>query len=231
MPRSRCFTGRDSFLADLAAAFEAGQRVQVVHGLGGIGKTQVALELARRNRARYAITWWVRAESESAIVESLTKLATRFGRTISENASAESVRDAISSLLGHRSDWLLVFDDAPSIEAVKPYLPSSAGGHVLITSRNAAVAALGQSQPLHVFDRDEAVRFLRQRTGRDESEYDADQLAHALGDLPLALEQASSVILGHGPFLFGLPDAVLKTNGPTCCRPARRRRSTRTPWA
>ena len=191
------FTGRESFLADLEAGFTSAGGVQVVHGLGGVGKSQAAMEFARRHRANYAITWWVRAESESSLVESLSKLASRLGRAVSDNASADTVRDLVNATLGSRSDWLLVFDDVTSKTEIARYLPRSGKGHVLITTRSADVATLGRSQPLTVLDRDESIRFLRQRTGRhDESEYAADRLAHALGDLPLALEQASAVILG-----------------------------------
>jgi Tfp pilus assembly protein PilF len=69
-----------------------------------------------------------------------------------------------------------------------------ASGHVLITSRNPHWAGLAHSQPLKTFDRAESIAFLRGRSGRTDSDESAGRLAHALGDLPLALDQAAAVI-------------------------------------
>lgn len=194
--RAPCFTGRDGFLSDLARSFQGGSHMQVIHGLGGVGKTQVALEFAGRHRAQYAIAWWVRSETQSSMVEAMTKLAARLGRVVPQDASTEMICELVKNVLASRSDWLMVFDGAATVEDVQPYLPSG-NGHVLITTRNTDVARLGKSQPLGVLERDDSVSFLRQRTESADGPANLDRLAHALGDLPLALEQAAAVIIGN----------------------------------
>lgn len=95
-------------------------------------------------------------------------------------------------LIGH-GGWLVVFDNASDARSLHDFLPTSERGHVLITSRDASFLSVGGTLPLDVFDRPASIEFLRKRSGRtgDES---ADALAEALGDLPLALEQAAGYV-------------------------------------
>ncbi len=86
--------------------------------------------------------------------------------------------------------WLLVFDDAPDAHAIAELIPAGQHGCVLVTSRRAGGwGAVGQSHPLTVWHRHESIRYLQRRAGASD-EQAADALAAALGDLPLALEQA-----------------------------------------
>jgi tetratricopeptide (TPR) repeat protein len=193
--RNPNFTGRVKLLAELRERFDkgSGNRAQAIHGLGGVGKTQTAIEYAYRNRDEYSVIWWVRAESASSIATSYLRLAARLGRVLSEDAPAAQARDAVNQLLARR-DWLIIFDNSPDAQTAKPFIPTEGNGHILITSRNPNWTGVAHGIPLKVMDRDESIEFLMRRTRRSETREAADRLSNALGDLPLALEQAAATI-------------------------------------
>ncbi|GIM96721.1 FxSxx-COOH system tetratricopeptide repeat protein [Paractinoplanes toevensis] len=187
--RNPAFTGRDSVLNQVHDGLSGDGRVavQAVHGMGGIGKTQLALEYAHRFAGEYDLVWWVSAEQAGLIGEQFAALGVELGIV---DAGADSAV-AKSKVLGHLAGlrrWLLIFDNVVNSEDVLPWLPRG-GGHVLITSRRGNWHQIAHALELDVLSREEAVRFLvEQRPGLEIVE--ADRLADAVGDLPLALAQA-----------------------------------------
>ncbi|GAG11015.1 unnamed protein product, partial [marine sediment metagenome] len=101
------------------------------------------------------------------------------------------VIDAVRRWLGQHGGWLLILDNAPDPEQVRGYLPRGATGHVLVTSRNPSWRGLARPLSVRVLERAESVDFLLRRTEQSDEEA-AHDLAEALGDLPLALEQAGA---------------------------------------
>ena len=191
--RNQNFTGRTEMLAALGERLDAG-RVAVValRGLGGVGKSQLALEYAHRKRqsGRYQLVGWVRADSLVTVAEDLAVLAPILG--LPEDGTVGEVAAQVVGALGLRPDWLVVFDNAQSPGDLVGMLPGG-GGHVLITSRNRAWSGVATQVDLGEFSRAEAVEFLCQRSGSDEPAA-AGELAEELGDLPLALAQAAAYI-------------------------------------
>jgi hypothetical protein len=187
------FTGRDTLLVQLRQTLAAGGKVavQALHGRGGVGKTQLAIEYAHRFAGEYELAWWIASEDPALIPDQLAQLATRIGAAPVGAPSAEAV-DALLGELRTRSRWLLVFDNIEDPAALTPHLPGG-GGQVLITSRNPHWH--GHATPLNidVFTRAESVALLQAR-GAVLEESDADHLAHALDDLPLALTQAAALL-------------------------------------
>lgn len=195
--RNPYFTGRVDALRELETSLASNdpiRRVQAIIGLGGIGKTQLALEYAFRHRADYGIIWWISSDEPATLALTYAKLAAQIGMKVPEGASLEDIRHALRRALNQRDDWLLIFDNAPGPDAIRNYIPQDRTGHVLITSRNPNWNDVGRASPLKPLTRQEAIEFLTRRTSRPTHDAAAPRLAQALGDLPLALEQAAACI-------------------------------------
>jgi tetratricopeptide (TPR) repeat protein len=193
-PRNLAFTGREHELATLGERLAAGTAAavvqpQAVHGLGGVGKTHLVLEYAHRHLDHYCVIWWVHAEEPLAIPGQLVDLARRLG--IPAAADQAQAVQVLWDELRHLDRWLLVLDNVEDPEDIRPYWPPG-NGHTLATSRNPAWSDLAATVPLDVPPRAEAVAFLHRRSGVDAQA--AATLAEALGDLPLALEQAAAYL-------------------------------------
>jgi tetratricopeptide (TPR) repeat protein len=191
--RNPLFTGRDRLLASLSQQLTArgavtATQAKAIHGLGGIGKTQLVLEYAYRHAGDYDLMWWIGADESAAIPEQLVALARRLGIP-EESSQAETVATLLDELR-HHNRWLLVFDNADEPRELHRFWPPAGGGHILITSRNSSWTGLAATIPVEVLTRPEAIEFLRQRARL--AGQAAEALAEALGDLPLALEQASA---------------------------------------
>jgi tetratricopeptide (TPR) repeat protein len=194
--RNPNFTGRDRLLDSLHESLRSrdpAKRVQAVYGMGGVGKSHLALEYAHRYRNDYGIVWWVPAEDPATASLHLARLANRLGIRTPGEMNPEAVREALHRELNGRDDWLIVFDNATNPDDLAPLMPERTGS-MLITSRNPNWGTLAQSFCLRVLERADSIAFLQKRTGLSNRDGSAGKLAQALGDLPLALEQASATI-------------------------------------
>ncbi|MEU5893078.1 FxSxx-COOH system tetratricopeptide repeat protein [Streptomyces sp. NPDC047461] len=192
--RNAAFTGRDTLLVDLRQKLVEDHRVAVraLHGRGGVGKTQLAIEYAHRFAGEYELAWWIPAEDSSLIPDQLTALAVRIGAAPAGTPSAQAVEDLLAELRS-RSRWLLVFDNAEDPSALAPFLPGGTTGQVLVTSRNPHWRSYAVPLDVDTLARTESIALLRAQ-GADLPDADADRLAHALDDLPLALAQAAALL-------------------------------------
>lgn len=194
-PRNPNFTGREHLLEQLYARLREGTTTvlpEALHGMGGVGKSQLAIEYAYRHQSDYDIVWWIPAERPGQIGQSLVELAQRLGINTSAeaNIAGPAIREALREGRPY-SRWLLIFDNAESPERVRHYFPTGGSGTILVTSRNRRWSLVGGSLEVDVFTREESKELLR-RSGAPIDDSEADRLADALGDLPLALEQAAA---------------------------------------
>ncbi|MFC5665123.1 FxSxx-COOH system tetratricopeptide repeat protein [Kitasatospora misakiensis] len=192
-PRNPEFTGRGAVLADLRRRLGTGSTggVQALRGVGGVGKTQIAIEYACRFASHYDLVWWIAAEDPALIGEQVAALAVELALTEAGTDTATAVAVLKAHLRG-RNRWLLVFDNADDRAGVAKWLPGGPG-HVLITSRAGGWEGIATTVPVDVMERDESVALLRTRRPELSPE-DADLLASALADLPLALAQAGGFL-------------------------------------
>jgi len=193
-PPVRSFTGRDQQLAVLRAQLTSQGAATLVptaalYGMGGVGKTQLALAYAQHHRGDYQLGWWVPAETDLGMLTALAGLGVALG--LPEELPLAELAAAARDGLGAQSGWLLIFDNAPDPAAVADFLPGAGGGHVLVTSRDSAWHGIAEPVSVDLLPLDAAVGLLQRRTG-DPDEQAAARLAEALGRLPLALEQAAA---------------------------------------
>jgi tetratricopeptide (TPR) repeat protein len=194
--RNPNFTGRNGTLKELRLAITSGEPAawkQAITGMGGVGKTQLAVEYIYRHKADYGIIWWLRSEEPAAMAADYARLAETLDLSEKESEDQTAIVKAVKRWLERNPSWLLIFDNAQDPGAIHNYLPLGGAGHVIITSRNPHWGSIAKRLPARVFNRAESIEFLCTRTGQADRKT-ADALADVLGDLPLALEQAGAYI-------------------------------------
>ena len=200
--RNRNFTGRDDLLSELhrrLTRFTEPLVPVVLHGFGGVGKTQLAIEYAWRHAGDYDLICWLPAENRSLLLAGLATLGETLGLVHTDGVlvkeAVAGVIDALGSGTPHRR-WLLILDNADQPGAVHDLLPAGPG-HVILTSRNHQWAGLADVLDLTMLTRAASARFLTRRAPALADD-EATKLAEELGALPLALEQAGALIAETG---------------------------------
>jgi tetratricopeptide (TPR) repeat protein len=199
--KTTVFTGRDRELEAIRAELGASGRQAIVPsvsvtGLGGVGKTQLALEYAVRHRDEYALVCLISAQSLAALQAGFARLCTTLGVPFQPRDPLEDLAPLAYAALDRVASWLLIFDNADDPALLFPYLPRSGAGHLLTTSRNPAWTGIAAPIAIDVLDADAAVELLERVTQCDDRA-GAEELATALGCYPLALVQAAAHIALH----------------------------------
>ncbi|MFF4058936.1 FxSxx-COOH system tetratricopeptide repeat protein [Streptomyces sp. NPDC001668] len=201
--RNTTFVGRQALLRSveeqLGSQDTAAVLPHALHGMGGVGKSQLVLEYVYTHQHDYKVVCWIPAERESLILAALATLGAQLGVAPTEQdsvgapAAGTAVPAALEALrTGVPYDnWLLVFDNAEDVEMVRGFFPANGPGKIIVTSRNRAWERVATPLPVTVFEREESIELLQKRSP-DLSAEGAGRLAEALGDLPLAVEQAGT---------------------------------------
>ncbi|HEX3512665.1 MAG TPA: FxSxx-COOH system tetratricopeptide repeat protein [Trebonia sp.] len=201
------FTGRENDLQELRGQLRsfstAVVRPVALLGTAGVGKTAIALEYAHRFMNDYDLVCWIRcgrsAEVDTRVAE-IAPLLERFGVRVPADATVAQRARTVLDVLGNGETvarWLLIYDNAEDIEAVRNYMPRG-GGRVLITSQNQSWEENGvRPMRVRMLDREESLGLLLREVPslkRDE----ANALADALGDLPVAIISVAAYLRDTG---------------------------------
>lgn len=203
--RNPHITGRDELLDQLYVRVSERKPKQYNHrvalyGLGGVGKTQVAIEYAYRNESIYSGIYWISAVDEAALLSGFLEIATETKCVPSvENLKLTEVAKRVLRWLRKRPSWLMIYDNLDDITVVKNYLPDmTSEGHTLITTRNPnAISIPAEGLEVDVLDVQGAMELLCIRSeivALDAVKAEAIKIVTELGFLPLAIEQAAAYI-------------------------------------
>ena len=212
------FVGREDVLAGIRGTLTEGiatviTQTSAITGLGGVGKTQTALAYCYRHLADYRLIWWLRAAEPATLAADFESLAMPLGLP-EERDQAKLVR-AVKAKLQVTRDWLLVLDNAEDPTVVRPYLPGTGGGQVLITSRRTDWPGTAVARALDVMTEVEALQLITgcpdPKTFPAAELAEAEVLARELGYLPLALAQARAYMRETGESFAGYR-ALLETS-------------------
>jgi tetratricopeptide (TPR) repeat protein len=208
--RNRLFTGRVDALNQLTKFLEEHDSAAItqpvsISGLGGIGKTQLALEYAHKSYedGKYRAVFWVNAADEASIQASYHSIGERIG--LPEAPAGEQTVQSVKRWLEGHTQWLVEMDNADDLQLAQSYLPSGHKGRVVFTTRSQIVEKIARKVEVEAMGHDEAVLFLLRRSGvlaegarldtvGDTIRAEAAQLADMLGNYPLALDQAGAFI-------------------------------------
>jgi hypothetical protein len=136
--------------------------------MGGVGKTQLAVEYIYRHMAEYRIIWWVQSEEPATMAADYASLAVDLNLPEKDTTDQTEIAKAVKRWLEHNPSWLLIFDNAQDTGEIRNYLPLGGAGHVIITSRNPHWGGVAKLLPARVFDRAESIEFLCKRTGQED---------------------------------------------------------------
>lgn len=209
--RNPLFTGREDVLKKLSEALKVGKTAaisqpQAISGLGGIGKTQTAVEYAYRNQHNYQAILWVKAESESSInVDFITIVGLLDLSEKQVQQDQHKIIEAVKRWFQSHTDWLLILDNADDISMVQGFIPSGSKGHILLTTRAHATGQFARRIEVEKMEPDEGAIFLLHRaklldantplaTAPRTEQDTAREIIKLMDGLPLALDQAGAYI-------------------------------------
>jgi tetratricopeptide (TPR) repeat protein/transcriptional regulator with XRE-family HTH domain len=207
--RNQYFVGRESVLTRLHAVLSghevgAVNQIRALSGLGGIGKTQTAIEYVYRYGGEYDLALWTLADSRATLVEQLAGLASELGVAQQRETDQNRLAKAVKRWLETKHDlvWLLIFDNVEDVQVVQEFLPTRGTGAVLLTTRLRNLGPHIRAIALDPMTLEEGVQFLQARldAGKEQEQQPlseaereaANQLWTLLGGLPLALDQAAA---------------------------------------
>ena len=194
------------------AVFTRAEPRTVLTGMRGSGKTQLAAAVAARcEEEGWPLVAWIHAASRKEILAGLYELALRAGIDAPKNIPLEVIVQRLLAQLrsAEAADWLLVFDNVENPDDLRDLIPEGTGVRALITTTH----HLDWDGPgwlrltVGAFEREQSITLLCGHTGDTHREV-ADRIADALGDLPLAIAQASATAKQGGYSLSGCLDRL-----------------------
>ncbi len=209
-PRNPFFLGQEDLLTRLHTRLQQGTttaltQTQAISGLGGIGKTQIAIEYAYRYQDVYPFVFWVRAEYHETLMSDLVSLASQLQLAEQHETDQTKMVTAVKQWLATHQGWLLIFDNADDVSRLTSFLPGRHAGAIVLTTRATQTQPIAEPLLVEQMDERTGAEFLlrRARFLRDDQAFEqvtledqqaAHQLCQLVGGLPLALDQAGAYI-------------------------------------
>ena len=210
LQRNPFFTGREAILTDLHTMFTskgAAGMVQplAISGLGGIGKTQIALEYAYHYRNDYRVVLWARAGSPEELATDFVAIAQLLDLPEKTAQDQSLVSNAVKRWLETHSGWLLILDNVNTLAMIRNYFPLGNNGHILLTTRTQIMSGIARKVEIEKMELEAGTLFLLRRAGiisldallNNVSKTDlttAQAIVQTMDSLPLALDQAGAYI-------------------------------------
>ena len=209
--RNPFFTGREDLLQQLHEYFTQAKTAALtqppaITGLGGIGKTQVAVEYAYRYKEAYHDVFWVNATARETLIEGFVAIARLLALPAKDEQDQTMIVAAVQQWLANHTEWLLILDNADDLQLVMEFLPTGNTGHLLLTTREQAWGSVARNFTVKKMDETEGVLFLLRRANILKSpdaplsqassaqQATAAAIVKAMDGLPLALDQAGAYI-------------------------------------
>ncbi|BCL80048.1 tetratricopeptide repeat protein [Ktedonobacteria bacterium brp13] len=211
-PRNPFFTGREDILLQLRTSFAPGKSMaltQSIGGLGGVGKTQIAIEYAYRYQQDYHYVFWINADTSESLQTDFIKVASLLRFPLpGEDVDIDITMNALREWAANNKQWLLLLDNADNLALLNPYqsLLQMSQGHILITTRATATGSLTpRTTSIEPMEKDESVLLLLRRAkvltpeatleqASAKMREEAGAIVNVLDGLPLALDQAGAYV-------------------------------------
>jgi tetratricopeptide (TPR) repeat protein len=225
--RNPFFTGREDVLTRVQEALAIQGRA-ALSGLGGIGKTQTAVEYAHRRSDEYDYILWITAHSREALVSGYVMGAGLLNLPEAATQDQTVAVNAVKGWLSSNQRWLLILDNADDLKMVREFIPHEKNGHVLLTTRARATGAVARFVEIQEMGTKEGALFLLRRgkyiaedapldAAVEADQGEAKEIAAQLDGLPLALDQAAAYIEETVCGLLGYL-SLYRTHGPELLR-------------
>lgn len=208
--RNPFFLGRESELVQVHQRLQAGQTTalsqpQAISGLGGVGKTHIAIEYAYRHSQDYQAILWTRAETYEALVSGYVEIAQQLSLPLKDEKNQTLVVKAVIQWFKTHTHWLLILDNADELIIVRDFFPTKYDGHILLTTRAQSMGRLAQRLEVETMDRDIGALLLLRRAGLVARNASLDsvsplditlarEIAQEVDGLPLAIDQIGAYI-------------------------------------
>src|SRR5258706_8622871 len=170
-PRNPFFTGRETYLQMLDQRIKENGGVALtqpisISGLGGIGKTQLALEYAHRcYPSVYRTILWVNAADKATLEAGYLSLADLLQLPEKNEREVDRIVRAVKTWLERHTNWLLILDSADDLQLIRSYLPTKPRGHMLLTTRSQIVGNIAARIEVEAMESEEGLLFLLKRSG------------------------------------------------------------------
>jgi tetratricopeptide (TPR) repeat protein len=209
--RNPFFTGREAILEQLHDHFSQAATTALIQppaitGLGGIGKTQIAIEYAHRHRGEYQYVLWVNATESVTLTGGFVQIAQVVQLPLKEEQDQNKVVEAVKQWLANHDGWLFILDNADDLNLASEFLPTMGRGHMLLTTRDAATGSLANFE-VDKMEKRESMELLLQRAkilpthaplsqASEADQTTASTIVEEMDGLPLAIDQAGAYIEG-----------------------------------